>query len=663
MDDNGQALRSRSLLTVTFAGAAVSLALAWPVVLAPGERIIGTGIAGRHHDPFTVMWQFEHGPPPPPYRQPLVDDVGAALADVAGPVRAFNAIVFVTFPLSVLTAYVLARYMRMSPAGAATAAFAFAFAPPHLAHAAYHPHIAQTQWIPLYFLALWACVDRGSVARVTLLALAVAALTLSNLYAAFIAAVVTPVALVAATIGRSEPGRRRLAIVFSVLAVIGLGVVIAVRSAAPELFSESGRFAFDRADLAQFGAQWRAYVLPPVEHPLWGARSAGVWTQAGVSSASGAVLEQQMSISWALLVLAAVAIVQWIRSGRNAGGPARAGALAAVPMLVLVGVWAALCSLAPVQGSWNISRFAPATWLYPLAPMFRSYARFGFVTHLCVALLAGLGVMRLLPRGGLDRRPGTAKTQAVIAGALLVIAAIEYWPLPARSRDVLPTSAHRWLATEPLPMRVLDCVPSSPAETLVPRFMERDLSTLSPSVPTCYEPNLTQQLATLGYTHLIARGSGVDALRPPIDGLPLIRAFDDAAVYAVTAEPGPVTLVDTTGFSPTEHDVVWAWRWMGQEGTWVLHRAGGGTASVSLDIDIEAFNLPRRVSIAMDGGAASVIVVGTTTARYRLGPWVLGPGTHHLTFTALEPAHAAPLPDTRMLTVVVRNWRWEDERR
>ena len=39
---------------------------------------------------------------------------------------------------------------------------AYAFSPFHLAQAAYHPHIAQTQWMPLYLLALWRCLDDAS---------------------------------------------------------------------------------------------------------------------------------------------------------------------------------------------------------------------------------------------------------------------------------------------------------------------------------------------------------------------------------------------------------------------------------------------------------------------------------------------------------------------
>ena len=86
--------------------------------------------------------------------------------------------------------------------------------------------------------------------------------------------------------------------------------------------------------------------------------------------------------------------------------------------------------------------------------MFRAYARFGVVVGLMTALLAGAGAAWLW------RRPGSAGRRA--AALLLGLAVVEFAPFPPwRWRDVLPTRAHRWLAAQPGPLRVLDCVPPS----------------------------------------------------------------------------------------------------------------------------------------------------------------------------------------------------------
>src|SRR5580765_295389 len=96
----------------------LTLVIAAPVVRAPSERIFGAEIVGRHHDPFTVMQQFERPARLGPYSQPVTDLTGAAIAHVTGAVAAYNWLVLLSFPLSAAAAYLLARHLAL-PAGAA----------------------------------------------------------------------------------------------------------------------------------------------------------------------------------------------------------------------------------------------------------------------------------------------------------------------------------------------------------------------------------------------------------------------------------------------------------------------------------------------------------------------------------------------------------------
>src|SRR6476469_10172810 len=154
-------------------------------------------IVGRHHDPFTTMEQFERPISIGVYSQPVTDIPGALLARLSGGVSAYNWLVLLSFPLSAAASYLLARHLALSPAGATVAAMAYAFSPFHLAHAAYHPHIAQTQWIPLYFLALWRCLDNASPLAVGLLGGRRMAEELSSCSSGMIVAVMTPVGVAA----------------------------------------------------------------------------------------------------------------------------------------------------------------------------------------------------------------------------------------------------------------------------------------------------------------------------------------------------------------------------------------------------------------------------------------------------------------------------------
>src|SRR6202171_2551079 len=158
----------------------VTVAIAAPVLRAPSERVFGMELVGRHHDPFTVMVQLERPITIGMYSQPVTDISGALLARLSGGVAAYNWLVLLSFPLSAAAAYLLARHLALSAAGATVAAMAYAFSPFHVAHAAYHPHIAQTQWLPLYLLPLWRCMDAASWLAVAFLTGATGAGTARN---------------------------------------------------------------------------------------------------------------------------------------------------------------------------------------------------------------------------------------------------------------------------------------------------------------------------------------------------------------------------------------------------------------------------------------------------------------------------------------------------
>jgi uncharacterized membrane protein len=189
--------RLAEVLGVSAVATAITLVMAAPVLRAPSEQVFGAAIVGRHHDPFTVMQQFERPIRVGMYSQPVTDITGAVISRVAGPVAAYNWLILLSFPFAAATTYLLARHLALSPAASAVAALAYAFSPFHLAHAAYHPHIAQTQWVPLYLLALWRCLDAATPVAVAFLGVATLAVTLSNFYGGLIAAVITPVAVAA----------------------------------------------------------------------------------------------------------------------------------------------------------------------------------------------------------------------------------------------------------------------------------------------------------------------------------------------------------------------------------------------------------------------------------------------------------------------------------
>jgi hypothetical protein len=629
----------------------LTLVIAAPLVRAPSERIFGAEIVGRHHDPFTVMQQFSRPMSLGVYSQPVTDLTGAAIAKVTGAVAAYNWLVLLSFPLSAAAGYLLARHLALTPGAALFSALLFAFSPFHIAQAAYHPHVAQIQWLPLFLLALWRCMDAATWRAVVVLAAAAAAVFLSNFYGGLIAAVMTPVAVAAYWIARARfaPGAaRHLGVTVAALGAIALVGLAFIWWSAPGLVRDRAGYAFPREDLFSYAATWWSYVVPPVAHPLLGAFSRRFWTAAHVSDG---LLEQQVGLGWGAIGLALIAIVAWFAriDRRNA----------VVPLLMTVGVWAMICSLSPEGVLLGVTVFRPSALLYAIVPMFRSYARFGVVVQLMTALLAGIGAATLAAAGA---RPWRNLGAAL---AFLVIAEYAVWP-PALSRDVLPTAAHRWVMQQPTGSRVFDCEPLTNASASVAWLTDGRITSGDSAAGDCAEPQLAAKLWAAGFTHVLVRNSWErEWLRDHgvAEGLRVEARFPGADVLAIQP-PDLIYTREVTGFSRREHRAGRTWRWMGADGWWTIV-APTQRAHVMLDLDMRAFHTTRTLAVRLDTEREQTLAIDPDERTYRIGPLALSAGPHRLAFHAAAGATVADEVigngDRRALSIAIGSWKWSAE--
>jgi len=643
--------RPAELIAIVVLATVLTAALALPVLRAPSDRLFGAETVGRHHDPFTAMERFAGWHPEGVYAQPLTDTPGAWLARRLGPVAAFNVLVLVSFPLSALAAYLLARHLTVTPAGATMAALAYAFSPFHLAQAAYHPHIAQTQWVPIYLLALWRCLDRATAPRAAVLAAATVAVVLSNFYGGFIMAVVTPVAVGAYWAVRCRPGadaRQHLTRTIVALLAVSVAGVAYVAGVAPAVLAAPQQFAFPATDLRLYSANWWSYVVPPVAHPLLGAAVSDFWTASGVDVG---LLEQQIGLGWGLVVLAVLAALAWWQGHRQPS-------LWAVPVLAAIGLVAFACSLSPDYTIWGVHIIGLPAALHHVVPMFRAYGRFAVVVQLMAVLLAGLAVDHLW-------RMGRATPRAVCLG-LIALTGGEYAASPATlSRDVLPTTAHRWVVEQAGSMQALDCAPLDMASAAV-SWLTHARVAMGDASSDCTEPHLSDRLAGAGFTNLIVRRHTKDGSRllsgSGTEGLRLVYDGPDAVVFAVPATRPAVYVGAMTGFFGREHDASWSWRWMGAAASWRLVNTGEAPTVAALDLEIVAFDRARALLIALDERPVQTLAVLPRRSVYRIGPLTLTPGDHHLTFQAVDaptaPADLSGRGDVRRLSVAMGTWQW-----
>jgi len=629
-----------------------AVVLGWPVLQDPGERLIGNELVGRKHDPYTVIAQFEQPRSPGLRTQPATDYVGAVIARVVGDgVTAYNVFLLATFPLAALFAFLFAHLLTGSAVVAWVTGLLYAFSPFHVAHVAYHPHIAQIQWVPLALIALWRAVEHADLRRIALLLASLSLVALSNFYFGLVVGVLLPLLLVAAWWSRDPdaPGRPavEMARVAGTLGALAGAAWLYARLFAPEVLHDADSLAWPRRDLVDYTARWWSYLLPPVDHPVLDGVARRVLAAHGVG---GGMVEHQVTIGFGVALLATAGAALWWRDRSRRE-------LRAVPGLVLVAAAAFVFSLQP---DWTIGGrtfLGPSGRLYELAPMFRAHARFALVVGLAAYLLAGLALDRAW-------RSRSRAARGAAAG-LLALALFELTPLPPwRWRDVLPTSAHRWLKENRPPGRIADCVPRPEIEQrAVPRLFGPGFERL-PSTSDCGEPGLAGKLAARGVGTVIvqrdAHGAAALLSRPPAPGFEPWREFPDAVVWRVVAPPAEFGIELGREFHLRESSGGRSFRWMPGGAELTAYNHTGAAARVRLELTLHAFPGPREVRLSTPGGETFGAEVGTTPEPRQFGPFVLAPGRHRLELRSTTPAVVADdvlgNGDRRRLAVGL--WEW-----
>jgi hypothetical protein len=277
-------------------------------------------------------------------------------------------------------------------------------------------------------------------------------------------------------------------------------------------------------------------------------------------------------------------------------------------------------------------------------------------------LLAAIGAEGLWRSG--------ARRARIACVALLALAAVEYtvWP-PALWRDVLPTAAHRWVARQRHPVRVLDCAPLTPETAMDPWLTGDRVSLHTGSLDDCREPNLAGKLSAFGYTHLLVRRHSEEgrwfATEPVPAGLQVAARFRDSEVLAVMTGTPPVYTAGMAGFYPREHDAIWTWRWMGPEASWTVVNGLARPVLAVLDVELMAFQGRRGLTLLLDGREVQTLMAEPQRQTHRIGPLALTPGSHALVFRPSEPGTIVNAliddDERRRQSFAIGTWQWSLE--
>jgi hypothetical protein len=308
------------------------------------------------------------------------------------PVLAYNIVWWFSFPLNLLAMHALLRRHVHDDVAASAGALVYTFSFYKMLHAHGHLHLVWTWLLPLSLLLLERWVDRPTVARAALWAVAVILQLLTSWYVA----VMTVVAhlVVFAWMGRAWMRQECVRRVWQ-LAIAGLLLAAILWPFAKPYWTLP---AAPVNELAKGSADLAAYLVPPQN--TWAGR---LWLGHVGPSPRWIWGENTLFVGWIALGLAALGAVQLSTLRRWS-------LLGAYLSLTLV---AFALSLGPSRaGTWTpFSVFASL----PAMGAFRAPARFALLVLLGLSMLVAFGIQFL------QKRPGRARF-AVVALLPLMLA-------------------------------------------------------------------------------------------------------------------------------------------------------------------------------------------------------------------------------------------------
>jgi hypothetical protein len=363
--------------------------------------------------------------------------VVAPLTWIFGPVFGYNAHLALAHFLSGLCAYLWVHRLTGSRTGGLVAGLAFMLAPFRHAHSYGHPQIVSTYPLPLFFWALDASLrsqpDRKALAGLAGATFLLGAASQYYLVIGLLCGLVY--ALLTFVTRRLNPLRGAWLAAPAVL----IGALFA---ATPYLMiAQEGTYnTYTTEKTRMWSASPMNFIVPYHLHPLWGTlveqlRPETLW------------VEKTLYVGLVPGVLALVALrtferrFVWVGTG-----------LFAFILALGTDLHTGNIPLQPDRPIW-----LPAYYLHqlPIIGLMRVWARFGVVTILFVALLAGIGAAQLTHCSKEVARPGDHtlkhRRSLLLAPLIILLVALDLSPI-YRTTDritLAPRPIDNWLAQQP----------------------------------------------------------------------------------------------------------------------------------------------------------------------------------------------------------------------
>jgi len=408
-------------------------------------------------------------------------------------VLAYNMLLLLSFVLTGYATYLLVAYLTDNAYAGVVAGAIFAFCPYrfHAMAAGWLPLIS-TQWMPLAFLYLERTLREGKPRFAWLAGLFIALTVLSSWYYVYILGSMLLVYLAFRLWPWSQAWRDRR-VLGNLLWVAAVVLLMTLPVAWPMIRNNAGEMGWSLAEVEKWEASVDDFVLPNVYSPIWGAHVLAQraetlrypWYAPGfvylglvaivlamIGMARGrnhrALKRPFAWMGFVAFVLALGVVLRFGGKVVQIGVPERVGQIyvrvLSTVMSKLALNKASLYEIAFDAGHVPVPLPAMLVYLFvPFGNAMRTLYRFGVMTMLAVAVLAGIGSAHLLGgmlppgaesktdvRQNLDDKKGrpVGVTPLVVCTLLMALVLADFLsaPLAYGFSDVRPQAIDRWLA-------------------------------------------------------------------------------------------------------------------------------------------------------------------------------------------------------------------------
>ena len=399
--------------------------------------------------------------------------LGMPLTILCGETISYNALVLLSFMLSGFAAYLLVFRLSGERLAGLVSGVVYAFCSYRTGHlGAGHLNLLGTQWLPFLFLCLEQVLEARKLLPAILAGVFFALSALSSWYYAPVAAIFATVYV----LWRSQPWRERL-VCHRLWRLFAVSAIVASLLMAPSAVHTGQQWsqremAFSLREVDTFSASVGDFFVPSPMHPWWGKWVAPYYAE------RQDVPEHIIALSWVAMVLAATAL--WPRRQQVSTAYALLFSLSlllalgttlhiggqrvyiTVPAWVERGFTAVMGLLAQrlalhrmpsyydlrVAGTIYVPLPTLLGYLYlPFFDAMRVWTRFGLISAFAVAILAGIGLARVM-RGA---ESTTYRSHRRVLGWLCLAAVIfelAAAPYPLGWSEVQAQPVDRWLGQQ-----------------------------------------------------------------------------------------------------------------------------------------------------------------------------------------------------------------------